>query len=154
MRLPTIWGRDKDEPFASLQREVEKVFDDFTRNWPSVGAFTGRAMMPTIDVHETDKGLEVTAELPGVDEKDVEVTLVDNLLTIKGEKKYEHKEGGEGRMVSERSYGAFQRSFTLPYEVDANKIDAKVEKGVLKLTLPKSPDLKKKTKKITIKGAK
>ncbi len=154
MRLPTLWGRDKDDPFGALQREVEKVFDDFTRSWPSVGALTGRGLMPNIDVHETDNGLEVTAELPGVDEKDVEVTLADNVLTIKGEKKYEHKEGAEGRVVSERSYGAFQRSFTLPYEVDPNRVQANVEKGVLKVSLPKSAELKKKTKKITFKAAK
>lgn len=154
MRLPTLWGRDKDDPFGALHREVEKVFDDFTKTWPSVGALTGRFLMPNIDVHETDKGLEVTAEVPGVDEKDVEVTLVDNMLTIKGEKKSERKEGEEGRMVSERSYGAFQRSFTLPYEVDPNKVEARVEKGVLRISLPKSAESKKKTRKIAIKTAK
>ena len=154
MRLPTILGRDKDDPFSSLHREVERVFEDFTKSWPQLGALTGRGvMMPNIDVHETDKGLEVTAELPGVDEKDVEVTLVDNVLTIKGEKKYEKKQGEEGRVVSERSYGAFQRSFTLPYDVDPNKVEANVDKGILKIQLPKSAELKNKTKKIAIKGA-
>jgi len=112
------------------------------------------ALAPSIDVSENDKGIEVTAELPGVDEKDVEVTLADNLLTIKGEKKSEREEKEEGSYVSERSYGSFQRSFSLPYEVDAGKVEAKFDKGVLKISLPKSPELKKKTKKIAIKGAK
>lgn len=155
MRLPTLWGRDKDDPFAALHREVEKVFEDFTKSWPSVSALTGRGMLvPNIDVSETDKGLEVTAELPGVDEKDVDVTLADNILTIKGEKKSEREEKGEGRYVSERSYGAFQRSFSLPYEVDEANVEAKFDKGVLKISLPKSAELTKKTKKIAIKSAK
>ena len=104
MRLPTLWNRDKDDPFAALQQEVEKVFDDFTKTWPSVTGFAGRgALAPNIDIHETDKGIEVSAELPGVEEKDVEVTLADNLLTIKGEKKSGREEKEEGRVMSERS---------------------------------------------------
>ena len=155
MRLPTLWGRDKDDPFAALQQEVEKVFDDFTKTWPSVANFAGRgALAPNIDIQETDTGIELTAELPGVDEKDVDVTLADKLLTIKGEKKSEREEKEEGRVMSERSYGAFQRSFSLPYEVDPDKIDARVEKGVLKVSLPKSAELAGKTRKIEIKAGK
>ena len=155
MRLPTLWSRDKDDPFAALHQEVEKVFDDFTRNWPGAAGFGGRgAVAPSIEIHETDKGLELSAELPGVDEKDVEVTLADNRLTIKGEKKSEREEKQEGRVMSERSYGSFQRSFTLPYDVDASKVTADFDKGVLKVALPKSPELTNKTKKIAIKSGK
>lgn len=152
MRLPTLWGREGGDPFAGLHRDMEKLFDDFTKNWPSV---SGRgALAPSIDVSESDKAIEVTAELPGVDEKDVEVTLADNVLTIKGEKKSEHEEKTDGRVVSERSYGMFRRSFSLPFEVAGDKVDAKFDKGVLKITLPKSPELAKKTKKIAIKAGK
>lgn len=151
MRLPTLWSREGGDPFASLHRDMEKLFDDFTRSWPAQTAGAA-ALAPSIDVHETDKGLEITAELPGVDEKDVEVTLADNVLTIKGEKKSEHEEKAEGRVFSERSYGMFRRSFSLPYNVEGDKVDAKFDKGVLKITLPKSPELQQKTQKIAIKS--
>ena len=154
MRLPTRMPRQGD-PFGALHRDVERLFEDFTRNWPNPrGALAvgeGQALMPSIDVHETDNGLEVTAEIPGVDEKDVDVTLSDNVLTIKGEKKSEREEKDEGRVLSERTYGSFQRSFSLPYEVDAARVEATFEKGVLTVSLPKSPETRSKTTRIDVK---
>ncbi|TCT07220.1 heat shock protein Hsp20 [Tepidamorphus gemmatus] len=155
MRLPSLWSRDRDDPFAALHREVERVFEDFGRGWPSARALIGTAgagASPNVEIHETDTGLEVSAELPGVDEKDVEVTLSENVLTIKGEKRSEHEEKQNGRVFSERSYGSFQRSFALPFEVDASKVTATFDKGVLKVALPKSPEQEKKTRRIEVKS--
>jgi HSP20 family protein len=109
-------------------------------------------MAPRIDVSETKDALEVTAELPGIDEKDVEVTLSEGMLTIRGEKKTERDEQDASKNwhVTERSYGAFSRSIALPFEPDAEKVEAKFEKGVLRVKLPKPPEVAKKQQKIEI----
>jgi HSP20 family protein len=122
-----------DDPFWGFRREVDRLFDDFfsgrgMTRWP------GDGIDLRLDVGETDKELTITAELPGVDEKDVELTLAEDLLTIRGEKKREHEQrNGDYHMV-ERSYGSFARSPRLPFKVDQDKVDAKFEKGVL--TIP------------------
>ena len=108
--------------------------------------------MPAMEIIEKNGGLQLTAELPGVDTKDVDVTVENGILTIRGEKKEEHKEGEPDAKfyVWERSYGSFQRSFTLPRDVDAEKIAAKFENGVLTLNLPKTEKAKAQGKKIPI----
>ncbi len=138
------------DPFRTLQRRMDRLFDDFAGDyhWPFTN---GRgAMTPTIDVSETDKEVTVEAELPGVDEKDIDVTLTDNLLTIKGEKKQEKEEKKKDFHLTERSYGSFSRSMTLPFDADPGKIKAAFKDGVLTITLPKPPEVKAKVKKIAI----
>jgi len=109
--------------------------------------------MPAVDVTEIDGGFEVTAELPGMDEKNVEVKLANHTLTIKGEKRDEQEETKKDYYMRERSFGSFQRSFTVPDGVDMDKIEAIFKKGVLTVTLPKTAEAKKTEKKITIKAA-
>jgi len=138
------------DPFRALQRRMDRLFDDFAGDyhWPFTN---GRgAMTPTIDVSETEKELTVEAELPGVDEKDIDVTLTDNMLTIKGEKKQEKEEKKKDYHLTERSYGSFSRTMTLPFDADPAKIKAAFKDGVLKITLPKPPEIKAKVKKIAI----
>jgi HSP20 family protein len=158
--LPAVWsgGRgEEDLPLQSLQRQVNRLFDDFFRGFDlrpfaemgRVGEFT-----PRIDVTETDKTFTVTAELPGMDEKDVEVMLSSDSLTIKGEKKHEKEEKGENFYRMERSYGSFHRVIPLPAGVDAAKVDASVSKGILTVNLPKTAKAKEKTKKVTVKTGK
>ncbi len=143
-----------DDPFTSLQRQMNRLFDDaFTGYAPASRGAPGAMLAPSIDVKETDKGIEVEAELPGVDEKDVQVTFEENVLTIKGEKKAEKEENKKGYYMSERSYGSFMRSFELPPGIDAGKVSATFTKGVLKVTLPKPVAAEAKTKKIDIKAA-
>lgn len=145
--------RRADDPFLSLQREMNRLFDDAFRGLPAI-AGNGKALLaPSMDVKETDKAVQVTAELPGVDQKDVEVTYADGALIIKGEKKAEKEETKAGYHLSERSYGSFFRSMAID-DVDADKIDAKFDKGVLTVTLPKVPAAQAKTKKIEVKAAK
>jgi HSP20 family protein len=140
------------DPFVALQRQMDRLFENvFNSGLPALR--TGATLAPSIDIKETDQGLEVEAELPGVDEKDVQVTLDDNVLTIKGEKKAEKEESKKGYYMSERSYGSFLRSFELPGGIDADKVNASFSKGVLKVTLPKPVGAASKTKKIDIRAA-
>jgi len=155
--LPSVWGRgtlsteDKNDPFHAFHRDIDRMFEDFGRSWrlPSI-AERETLLSPAIDVSETDDAIEVSAELPGIDEKDIEVEVADNLLTIKGEKKSEKKEKKKDYHLVERSYGSFQRSVPLPYEVNPDKVTAKFTKGVLKVTMPKPPQAKEKAKKVKV----
>ncbi|HLK84594.1 MAG TPA: Hsp20/alpha crystallin family protein [Xanthobacteraceae bacterium] len=151
--LPPMFTRGS-EGLGSLFREIEKTFDDFSRRSPLAGYFGDGAAAPKIDVSESKDGIEVTAELPGVDEKDIDLTLSNDVLTIRGEKKSERDEGDKEKSwhVVERRYGAFTRTVTLPYQPDSDKVEAKFEKGVLRIRLPKPAEIAKKEKKIAISG--
>jgi len=152
-------------PFESLRREIDRLFEDFNGGWRSplgrsffdVPPFSSREAawpaVPAVDVAETDKAYEITAELPGIDEKNVEVKFADGVLTIKGEKTEEKEEKKKDYYLSERNYGAFQRSFQVPAGVDADKIEANVNKGVLTVKLPKTAEAQKAEKKIPVKAA-
>mgnify|MGYP001500371486 CR=1 FL=1 len=156
--LPSLFGRES-ESLGSLFREVEKAFDEFSRRGPFSGlsvptSLTG-AITPKIDVVESKDAIEVTAELPGVDEKDLDVSVSDGVLTIRGEKKTSREETDKDKNwhVVERSYGSFQRSVALPFDPDTGKVEAKFDKGVLNIKLPKPPEVAKKQQKIEIKKA-
>jgi HSP20 family protein len=151
--LPSMFTRGNDG-LGSLFREIEKTFDDFSRRGPLAGfaGFGEGATAPKIDVSESKDGIEVAAELPGVDEKDIDVTLSNGVLTIRGEKKTERDETDKNKNwhVIERRYGSFSRTVTLPYDPDSAKVEAKFEKGVLRVRLPKPAEITKKEKKIAI----
>lgn len=136
------------EPFTVLQREVEHLFENFGPHWPSIG---NHELMPSMDIAETNKEIEVTAELPGLEEKDVDINYADGVLTIRGEKKSEKEEKNKTRHLIERTYGAFSRTLKLPAGVDPNKIKATIDKGVLKVVVEKPAA--KETKKIEVKAA-
>jgi HSP20 family protein len=127
------------------------MFEDFGRGW-RLPMLVGRETLLAlaINVSETDDAIEVTAELPGIDEKDVDVEVANNVLTIKGEKKSEKEEKEKDFHLVERSYGSFQRTVPLPYEIDPDKIAAKFTQGVLTVTMPKPPQAKEKVKKIKV----
>jgi HSP20 family protein len=141
-------ARREWSPFDTLQREIDRLFLDFGRGLPALGA---PSLAPTIDVAETDKEIEITAELPGLEEKDVEVNVADNVLTIRGEKKAEKEEKDKNYQIVERSYGAFARTIELPDGVDPDAIKASIAKGVLKVTVPKPAPAK--AKKVEVKTA-
>jgi HSP20 family protein len=140
------------EGLGSLFREIEKTFDDFSRRSPLAGYFGDGTAAPKIDVSEGKDGIEVTAELPGVEEKDIDVTLSKDVLTIRGEKKSERDEADKNKNwhLVERRYGLFSRSVTLPYQPDSDQVEAKFEKGVLRVRLPRPAEMAKKEKKIAI----
>lgn len=124
------------DPFTSLHREMNRLFDDAYRG----GSGVGDLIQMEIDVSETENEYRVKAELPGVSEDDVDLRLEDNVLTIRGEKKFERTEGGEKEDYHfvERSYGTFQRSLRLPTRVDTDNVRADCENGVLTINLPKA----------------
>ena len=124
--------------FGSLQREVDRLFDEFARVGTLAMAGNG-SLMPSMDITETEKEFVITAELPGLERKDVEISLEDNVLTIRGEKKSETKPDDKNKNVhvSERSYGVFYRVLELPAKVDPSSVQATMSKGVLKITIPK-----------------
>lgn len=151
-------------PLMGLRDEIDRLFDGFF-NAPFGRMFeidpfrrfgtmvpTLGGVTPLVDVKETDAAYEITAELPGLAEKDVEVTLNDNVLVVRGEKKTERQEKKADYHLTERSYGAFHRTFRLPETVDQNKIAATFDKGVLSLTLPKTEKAAKAAKKIEVKA--
>jgi HSP20 family protein len=140
-----------NDPFAAFRREMERLFDSFGRDigWPT-GEGRTSAMAPSIDVIETDSELRIDADLPGVEGKDVDVAISDNVLTIKGEKKAEKEEKKKDFHLVERSYGSFSRSLTLPFAADPAQAKATFKNGVLSITLPKPPEVKAKAKKIAI----
>ena len=149
-------GRDRnvarsDNPFISLQREIDRLFDDFTRGFPALSTGGTAELLPNLDVTETDKQIKITAELPGLEEKDVQVNLADNVLTIRGEKKAEKEEKDKAYRLVECSYGSFVRSLELPDGVNADAIKASIDKGVLKVTVPKPAPAQ--VKKIDVKAA-
>jgi HSP20 family protein len=138
----------------SLQREVDRLFDDFTRGFPALPTLPSAGaveLMPSMDVSETDKEIEITAELPGLEEKDVQINLADNLLTIRGEKKAEKEQKEKDYRLVERSYGSFARTLELPEGVNPDAIKATIDKGVLKVTVPKPAPAQ--VKKIDVKAA-
>lgn len=143
------------DPFSAMRAEMDRVFDSFLGR--GFGRFPapakvqdGDILMPSIDVRETETEFVVEAELPGMDEKDVSVTLNNGILTLKGEKKSEREEKKDDYHLMERSYGSFQRSFQVSDTVDGEKVRAAFEKGVLKVTLPKRPEAMKAEKRIPI----
>jgi HSP20 family protein len=143
-------GRD---PLGTLHREVNRVFDEVFRGFPSFrSSMPMPSFAPSLEVRESETELLVSAELPGMTEKDVELTIDDDLLTLAGEKKSEKTEEKEGVHLSERSYGSFQRSFRLPFAPDPAKVIARFENGVLSVRLPRPPEAKPAAKRIAIGG--
>lgn len=149
-------GRDmlRSEPFGSVRKELDRFFGEFPRNFRIPDIFAGGEFefMPDMDIHETDQKVVLTLELPGVAEKDVDVSATGDMLKITGEKKSEteRKEGEYYRR--ERSFGSFARTLTLPFEIDPAKVEAKFENGVLTLTIPKPAEAVKKPARIAIKA--
>ena len=146
-RLPSLFGRRElggaEDPFTALRREMDRLFEEVSRSFGLPRTVSGEPMLvPRVDVRETEQALIVQAELPGVDERDVEIEFADNVLTIRGEKKLERteEEKEKGYYLMERNYGAFLRRIAMPVEVDENAVEAKFDKGVLTITLPKKPE--------------
>lgn len=162
---PTPPAARSGDVFQSMRQEMERLFDRFSAfdmvpfdRFPDIEHFWrrgngGAVLSVSVDVAEDDKAYTITAELPGIDEKNIDINISEDVLTLKGEKHAEKEEKNKNHYVSERSYGAFQRSFALPADVDVDKIEAKFNKGVLTIALPKNPKAKPATKKVEVKAA-
>ena len=146
-------ARTEANPLTMLQQEMDRLFDGFSKSFTGK-SFTGlssRTLMPSMDLAETDEEIELTAELPGMEEKDVQLNVVDNHLTIRGEKKNQREEKEKDYHLVERNYGSFVRTIELPPGVNLDSIKAVMSKGVLKVTVPKPPPAQAKT--IEVKAA-
>jgi len=143
------------DPFSQFRRDMDQMFEGMLSDWAGPMNLLDRRLgnwMPRVDVRETAKEVRVTAELPGMEEKDLEVSLLDGALTIKGEKNEEHEEEKGDVHRSERQYGMFERTVPLPAEVDLDKVKATFKKGVLKITLPKTREAQSNRRLIRIEG--
>jgi HSP20 family protein len=140
-------------PFLVLRNEMDKVFDNFSRGFELESFRKAPGMFqPKVNVADGEKEIMVTVEIPGMDEKDIELSLTKDALTIKGEKKEEKEEKGKNYHRMERSYGSFSRTLLLPVEINTDKAEAAYKKGVLTIILPKTEKAVKETKKIPIKS--
>ena len=155
-QLPSVFRDDDRDPFLSLHREMNRLFDDVFRGFdsrlPALGRFSsfGGGGWPNVEISDSEKEIRVTAEVPGLEEKDIEVMLEDGVLTLKGEKRSETED--KDRQFSERFYGRFERRIPLGYEVEDDKVSAGFKNGVLTVALPKTERAKAKAKRIAING--
>lgn len=152
-RLPVPVGAERDRgdhPLLSLHREVNRLFDDVFRGFstPSFGGLGSSLSWPNVELGETDKEVRITAELPGLEEKDVDITVEEGVLTLRGEKKSEVEDKDRG--YTERSYGRFERQIGLPRGIEQDKASATFRNGVLTVTLPKSEAANENVRRIPI----
>jgi len=149
--LPSIWGNEARDPFGSFRREMDDFMRDFGRRLPTFweNGIPGMAM-PSIDVAETRDTVEVTAELPGVDEKDVRLSIEGNRLILEGEKRAESTREDKDRTITERTYGSFRRSVPLSFEPGETEVTARFDKGVLHVSVPKPASMKASRREIPI----
>ncbi|MBM0106994.1 Hsp20/alpha crystallin family protein [Steroidobacter sp. S1-65] len=155
-QTPAMFRDDDRNPFLSLHREMNRLFDDafrgFDTRWPSFGsAFASeRSGWPSLEIAETDEEWKVCAEIPGMEEKDIELLMDDGSLTLRGEKRSEIED--KEKQFSERYYGRFERRIPLAPDVQADRAEARFKNGVLTITIPKSPNSKPRVKRIPIKN--
>ena len=144
------------DPFADMRAEMDRLFDTFLgrsffgRPAPSGSAEPATTLAPNVDIRENDKEIIVEAELPGIDEKDIQLSVRGGVLSLKGEKKSERDEKKDTYHVIERGFGSFERSFELPDSADQDQIKADFNKGVLRVVIPKRAEAAKAEKKIPI----
>ena len=145
------------DPFMAFRRQMNRVFDDAFRGFgmpslvgPAFGRMPMATLMPQIDLSESEHEIQVTAELPGIDEKDVDVVLADDMLTIRGEKKAEHEQKDRDYHLVERSHGTFSRSLPLPFAADPSQVKAAFKNGVLTVTIQKPKEVLEKQHRIEV----
>lgn len=148
---PSVYRNEQASPFLALHRDMNRLFDEAFRDFGAPSLFGRMPAWPSVEIAETDKAIRVSAELPGLEEKDVEVLIEDGVLTLRGEKKSEVED--KARQFSERSYGRFERRLSLGFEPDESKVAAEFKNGVLTVTLPKPENMPAKTKRIAINGS-
>lgn len=150
--VPAKTTKIHETPLGWLRTEIDRLFDDFGRPARSIFNFGagGFAPLPALEMAEKDKEYRLTAELPGLKEADVEITIADGMLTLSGEKRDEEERKDDGYLLTERRYGAFERRIALPADINADAVSAKFSEGVLTITLPKDAKATERARKIAI----
>lgn len=148
-----LMGGGDNEPFAAMRREMDRLFESFARDWPQPAA-SGGWHSPKVNVAETAKGLEITAELPGIEQKDIQLDLTDGILTLQAEHKTEKEEKDEKKHyhLIERRQGSYLRRFAIPFQAEPDKVQASFENGVLKVAVPRAKAAEPQLTKIPIKA--
>jgi len=154
-QAPSVFRDSDRDPFLSLHREVNRLFDDVFRGFGTgLTAFSSLSAAgggwPSVEISDREKEITVTAEVPGLEEKDIEILLDDGVLTLRGEKRSESED--KDRRFSERVYGRFERRIPLGYEIEEDKVEARFRNGVLTVTLPKSETAQSQVRRIAIKS--
>jgi len=142
------------DPFAAMRREMDRMFDDFTRGFPAPPAGAAAFLSPAAEVCETEAGVEFHFDLPGIDPKDVAVEIEDGVLTVAAERTVEKGDpaGGKRTHLSERAYGKFVRRFELPFDVDPARIEGRFENGVLRVLVPRPVEAERRAVKVAVKS--
>jgi|GEM_PF-274675 len=143
-----------EQPITKLRTDIDRIFDDFATGFRFPAVFYGNkdgGILPSIEVQEDDKTVSISVELPGLQKDDIDVSVDEQVVTISGEKKQSFEKKEDDYFMSERAYGKFSRSLTLPFAVDGDSIDAKYDNGVLVLTIPKPPETEKQVKRVPVK---
>jgi HSP20 family protein len=135
--------------FLNMQKDIDRMFDRFRFNVTDENGMSG--LIPSVDIIENDEDYSVNVELPGVDRKDVKITVTDGVLTLKGEKKHTYENKADRYQRVERAFGSFERSFTLPTSVRSDKIEASYKDGILTITIPKAEQAKAKEIEVNVK---
>ena len=148
MTVLTRWEPFRE--FATLQDRINRVFRDSYSGTGQDDSLTTSSFAPAVDVYEDEHKVSLKIEVPGIDEKDIDVRVENNTLTVHGERKIEKEEKEENYRRVERQYGSFTRTFTLPQTVDTENVSANYDKGVLKITLPKKAEAKPKQIKVNV----
>jgi HSP20 family protein len=154
-QAPSVYRDSEQHPILSLHRDVNRLFDDVFRDFETRLSGSGRfsslgLTWPSVELSETERHITVTAEVPGLEEKDIDVLLDDGVLTLRGEKRSETEDNG--RQFSERYYGRFERRIPLGFEVEEDQVTAAFKNGLLTVTLPKSASARSRVKRIEING--
>lgn len=144
----------RGDPFLQLYRDMNRLFEDVLRRPDAEPGGSGELLLtPRINVSETEEAIRVTVELPGVRQEEIEVAIDDGVLTIRGEKRIERSEERQDQRIVERMFGRFQRTLQLPFQPDADKVDARFENGVLEVTIPKVDQAKDTTQRVEVRPA-
>jgi HSP20 family protein len=155
--LPTLWDRNEIMPagISGFRREIDRLFDDFSRGLSAPGTVAEAGhfdLAPEMDVADSEREITLSIELPGVKEKDIDVSASGQVISIAGEKKSESETKNGDLYRSERSYGSFCRSMSMPFTIDGDKVQAKLTNGVLTVTIPKPAEMVEKARKIAVKS--
>lgn len=142
-------------PLSAMRRDMDRLLGSLAPVWTSASAADDGFLSPSVDIAETEKGIELTAELPGIEPKDIDISIADDVLTLRADRTVQREEGGKDKRyhVVERASGTYLRRFQLPFEIDADKVEATFDKGVVTVQVPRAANAARQARRIAVKTA-